>query len=162
MTVHVSVHAATDIGPDEAFRRIADYGRYAELTSTVRSVRLEQRAGEPYSVWEVDFRGGILRWTERDEVDVVARVLAFEQVDGDLERFEGRWDVAPDGSGSRVQFTAVLDMGMPSLAPIVDPVAKAALAENIGRILAGLFAGDRLDLAPNRATVGGVLAWSSS
>lgn len=149
MSIHVIVSATTDVDPDEAFRRLADYGSYAKHTSSVRSVEVVELRGELYSHWEVDFRGGVLCWTERDQVDRQRRMLAFQQTDGDLDRFDGQWDVVPDGAGSRIVFQAELDLGIPSLAPIVDPVARQALRDNIRAILAGLFAVDQLDLAPD-------------
>ena len=149
MTVHVAITARSDVDPDEAFGRLADYERYPELTSTVLDVELQRRGEELLSTWRVNFRGGVLRWTEVDQVDPVDRVLAFEQVDGDLERFVGRWAVTADGEGSRIEFTAELDLGIPSLAPIVNPVAEAALADNIRTILAGLFGS--VDLEPSGA-----------
>lgn len=156
MSITVVISASTDVHPDEAFRRLADFERYADYTATVRSVVVEERAGQPHSTWRVDFRGGILAWTERDDIDPVGRVLAFEQVDGDLERFVGRWQIEQEGSGSRLTFSAELDLGIPSLAPIVDPVARQALDSNMRTILRGLFADARLDIddvAP---------AWSSA
>jgi hypothetical protein len=151
VSIVVTVSATTDVEPDEAFRRLADYESYAEHTSTVRSVEIVQVAGEPHSVWEVDFRGGVLCWTERDHTDAAARTLRFSQTDGDLELFDGGWDVVPEAGGARVTFSAVLDLGIPSLAPIVDPVAEQALRQNICTILRGLFAGDRLDLTTGAA-----------
>lgn len=146
MSITVAISATTDADPDESFRRLADFERYADYTATVRSVVVEDRAGRPHSTWRVDFRGGILCWTERDDIDPVGRVLAFEQVDGDLERFVGRWVIEPEGLGSRLTFSAELDLGIPSLAPIVDPVARQALDANMRTILRGLFADARLDL----------------
>jgi len=146
MSITVVISASTDVQPDESFRRLADFERYADYTATVRSVVVEDRAGQPHSSWRVDFRGGILAWTERDDIDPVRRVLGFEQVDGDLERFVGRWQIDEDGTGSRLTFFAELDLGIPSLAPIVDPVARQALDSNMRTILRGLFADARLDI----------------
>ena len=154
MSITVTVSARTDVEADEAFRRLADYESYAEHTSTVRSVEVVHLAGEPHSIWEVDFRGGVLCWTERDHTDEAARTLRFSQTDGDLAVFDGGWDVVPEPEGTRVTFCAELDLGIPSLAPIVDPVAEQALRENICTILQGLFAGDRLDLATGEAPRG--------
>lgn len=140
MSVHVTVEAITAIEPAEAFRRLADYAHYPDHTATVRSVELFERDGVPYSTWRVDFRGGILCWTERDEIDADRLRLAFVQVDGDLDRFDGAWTVLPFGSGARLTFTAELDLGIPSLAPLVDPIAKDALRGNIRTIVGGLFA----------------------
>lgn len=146
MTINVAVHGLTDVTADEAFRRLADYSRYPQHTSTVHSVEVFQRAGETFSEWCVDFRGGVLRWVERDEADPVSRVLAFAQVEGDLDRFDGEWRVEPEVAGCRISFTAEMDLGIPSLAAIVDPVARQALDGNIRMILAGLFADTRMDL----------------
>lgn len=150
MSVHVFITATTPVDPDAAFARLADYERYPELTSTVLGVQLDRSGGQLRSAWRVTFRGGVLAWTEVDRVDPVARVLDFEQVDGDLDRFIGRWTVEPTVDGSRIAFTAEVDLGIPSLAPIVDPIADAALRENIRTILEGLFEG-AVDVADGRA-----------
>lgn len=155
MSIHVTVEAITTVEPAEAFRRLADYAHYPDYTATVRSVELYERDGEKYSTWRVDFRGGILCWTERDEIDADQLRLAFVQVDGDLDRFDGGWTVHPAGSGARLIFAAELDLGIPSLAPLVDPIAEAALDGNIRTILSGLF--DDVDF-----DVDGVLAAAST
>jgi len=129
------------VDADEAYRRLIDFDRYPELTSTVRSVDIERSdsADVLVSSWAVDFRGGILHWTERDSLDRVARLLSFEQIVGDLDVFAGRWHVVPDGAGCRVLFDAELDMGIPSLAAIIDPIARNALRDNVLLILSGLL-----------------------
>lgn len=145
MSIRVTVSASADVGPDEAFRRLADYESYAAHTSTVRSIEVYERGGELFSTWTVDFRGGLLCWTERDLVDPERRILAFTQVHGDLDRFDGEWTVEADDAGCRMTFAAELDLGIPSLSPIVDPVARQALHDNICTILRGLFAGCGLE-----------------
>lgn len=145
MSVSVVISAISDVAPDEAFRRLAAYERYPDQTTTVLSVDIEQRDSGSFSTWRVDFRGGVLCWTEKDEVDVSARSLTFRQVEGDLDLFEGAWLVTGVGDGSQLVFTAELDMGIPTLAPIIDPVARQALQSNIRAILRGLFSDARLD-----------------
>lgn len=140
MSVQVRIEATTAVAPDEAYRRLADYASYPAQTATVRSVELFGRDGTAYSTWRVDFRGGVLCWTERDESNAGDRTLSFSQVDGDLDRFDGGWTVRPYAEGSALVFTAELDLGIPSLAPLVDPIAKDALEANIVTILRGLFA----------------------
>jgi hypothetical protein len=155
MSVQVSVVGRVDLAPAEAYRRLADFERYPAHAETVRSVELFERDSAAYSRWRVDFRGGVLCWTERDDADPVNLRLDFEQVDGDLDRFVGGWSVDADGSGSRLVFTAELDLGIPSLAPLVDPIAREALRGNIRSILSGLFADVRL-------TVDGAMASTSA
>jgi hypothetical protein len=88
------------------------------------------------------FRDGILRWTEQDHFDPAARTIRFQQTEGDVEVFQGDWQIEPSGTGSRVTFNADLDLGIPSLSAFLNPVAADALRENITAILTGLFGGD--------------------
>jgi ribosome-associated toxin RatA of RatAB toxin-antitoxin module len=137
----VAVTAAVPgAAPDEVFEAVADFGSYAAHTDTVREVVVRPAAdGGVESAWEVNFRSGVLAWTERDTVDTGARRIDFEQVDGDFVLFTGTWAVEPDGEGSVVRFTASFDLGMPSLAPMIDPIAVRTLVDNVQAILSGLL-----------------------
>ena len=133
--------------PDEVFAAVADFASYAEHTDTVRGVVVTPLDdGGAESAWEVNFRNGVLTWTERDLVDPRARRIDFEQVDGDFVLFTGTWAVEPDGDGSTVRFTASFDLGMPSLAAMIDPIAVRTLVDNVQAILSGLL-GPRVTFA---------------
>lgn len=127
--------------PAGAYHRISDFARYPELTDAVREVVLHppEPDGSLVSEWTVRFRNGLLRWTERDTFDPVSLAIDFQQLAGDFATFDGTWRFAPDGPGCRVTFTARFDLGIPSLAEILDPVASSALRTNIGLILRGLL-----------------------
>ena len=137
----VAVTAAVPgAGPDAVFSTVADFASYAQHTDAVRQVVVTSvDGGAVESAWEVNFRNGVLAWTERDVVDPGARRIDFEQVDGDFVVFTGAWAVEPDGDGAIVRFSASFDLGMPSLAPMIDPIATRALAESVQSILAGLL-----------------------
>lgn len=125
---------------DEVFAAVADFAAYPRHTDAVREVVVSPAPdGAVESAWEVNFRSGVLAWTERDVVDAGARTIAFEQVDGDFAVFTGCWAVDPGAVGSRVRFEASFDLGMPSLAPMIDPIAERTLSDNIRAILSGLL-----------------------
>lgn len=122
------------------FERISDFPRYADYTDAVREVRVDRTDGELVSsTWSVNFRNGVLCWSERDRIDVEGRHIAFEQITGDFDRFDGSWQVAQTGEDVTVIFVAEFDLGMPSLATIIDPIAERALRENMEAILRGLL-----------------------
>jgi ribosome-associated toxin RatA of RatAB toxin-antitoxin module len=126
--------------PDAVFSAVADFASYAAYTDTVRQVVVTPSDdGALESAWEVNFRNGVLAWTERDVVDPTGRRIDFEQVDGDFVLFTGTWAVEPDGDGATVRFTASFDLGMPSLAPMIDPIAVRTLVDNVHAILTGLL-----------------------
>ena len=131
---------APDVDPDTAYGLVADFARYPEVCKTVLGVRVEQLgAGRARSTWEVEFRDGVMEWTEEDRFDDAARTIEFEQLDGDFERFTGRWVVRPAGEGSTVEFAAEIDLGFPSLGNLLEPIAERSLRENVGVILRSLL-----------------------
>jgi ribosome-associated toxin RatA of RatAB toxin-antitoxin module len=127
--------------PAETYTRIGDFARYAELTDTVHKVVVHPAGpdGSLVSEWTVQFRNGLLCWTERDWFDPTALTIGFDQLTGDFASFAGTWSVQRAGSGSRIDFDARFDLGIPTLAAILDPIAESALRTNIAVILRGLL-----------------------
>jgi ribosome-associated toxin RatA of RatAB toxin-antitoxin module len=156
MTCHVRIEAIVPDGDaTHVFDRVQDYERYTDYTDTVRSVtvtpdgadginRTDRTDGTDTveSAWEVHFRSGLLRWTERDVMDPVARRITFDQLTGDFASFAGTWDITQAGTDVSVLFTCEFDLGIPSLEPIINPVAMRALDESMGLILRGLLGED--------------------
>lgn len=151
MTCHVRIEAIVPDGDaTHVFDRVQDYERYTEYTDTVRSVTVTPGgAGTVESAWEVHFRSGLLRWTERDLMDPVARRITFDQLTGDFASFAGTWDITQAGTDVSVLFTCEFDLGIPSLEPIINPVAMRALDESMGLILRGLL-GEGIRLTGSR------------
>ena len=138
--VRINLHAH-DLAPAEAYRRLSDFARYPDMTDTVRQVVVEEPAadGSVVSTWTVKFRSGLLNWTERDVLDPVERTITFTQLRGDFHTFEGDWRLsAAEPGGTEITFDATFDLGMASLEAILDPIAEAALRENILVIVQGL------------------------
>jgi ribosome-associated toxin RatA of RatAB toxin-antitoxin module len=134
-TVAVTARAPR-LTPDDAFTRISDMGRYPDVCPEVRTVELgKDPEGHATSTWSVEFRDGILEWTERDVIDHEDRSLTFELVDGDLDHFAGQWRVSETEGATVVTFSAELDLGMASLAEIVDPMAQRSLEDSLATIL---------------------------
>ncbi len=136
------------VEPREALRRVADYRRWPAASEAVRSVDVEVEAdGVSTSTWEVTFRGGLMRWTERDWLDLERMQHRFALVEGDPHDFDGAWTAAPQAGGCRLELVAEFDLGMPSLRHLLDPIAIEALEDAIADVLHALFDGRvRLDL----------------
>lgn len=134
----------------ETYDILCDFQRYPDFTPEVRSVIIDHHDGHQHSTWETTFRGGLLRWRERDSFDPASGTIGFVQTEGDIEHFSGWWKINGENGGSSVRFWAQFDMGVPALANIIDPIAEQALRENILAILQGLF-GPRVALAQEQA-----------
>ncbi|MFI7529908.1 SRPBCC family protein [Nocardia salmonicida] len=141
----VSIEVRTHrVEPSAAFGKIVDLASYSEHADVVKEISVEvDSSGAQLSHWSVWFRNGLLQWTERDVVDTSALTLEFEQVTGDLALFSGGWRVDPIGAQQvRIRFDAEIDLGIPSLAELLDPLALRALTTNTRKILEGLFGPD--------------------
>ena len=125
--------------PDDAFAAVSDLERFPELAPDVREVNASEVDGRRQSAWKVKFRGGMLEWTEQDELDPATRTLTFRQLHGDFKEFFGEWRVEPRDSGSAVGFNASFDLGIPALRAVLEPIAAKSLHTNMTAVLRGLF-----------------------
>jgi ribosome-associated toxin RatA of RatAB toxin-antitoxin module len=154
LRLHVPHKPASDV-----YQTLADFERYPELSDAVRSVAVTEVSGNlTVSHWEVTFRAGLLRWTEEDTFDPGALSITFRQLEGDAAVFDGSWQCVDAAQGSEIVFAARLDMGIPSLADALEPIAVRTLIDNIVSIVRGLFGSAELitsDMAvPASAPVG--------
>ena len=123
----------------EVFAALADFERYPILCEAVQDVAVtEVSENLTVSRWEVTFRAGLLRWTEEDTFDPGALSITFRQLEGDVAVFDGSWKCIDAASGSEIVFSARLDMGIPSLADALEPIAVRTLTGNIVSIVRGL------------------------
>ena len=134
LRLHVPGQPASDV-----YRTLADFERYPELSDAVRSVAVTSvPENRTVSQWEVTFRAGLLRWTEEDTFDPGALRITFRQLEGDDAVSDGSWQCTDAAPGSEIIFSAWLDMGIPSLADALEPIAARTLTDNIVSIVRGL------------------------
>jgi ribosome-associated toxin RatA of RatAB toxin-antitoxin module len=136
------VTSIPDLDAGSAYAVLSDFRSYPANSPSVRSVEVDGAGDNVVSTWEVDFRDGVLRWTEEDVFDPERGEIRFCQIGGDIPHFVGSWTVTAADVGSRVTFEATFDLGIPTLATIVEPIAASALLENIASIVHGLFGAD--------------------
>jgi uncharacterized membrane protein len=123
----------------DVYATLADFERYPILCEAVQSVAVtEVSENLTVSDWEVTFRAGLLRWSEEDAFDPGTLTITFRQLDGDIAVFDGSWRCVDAAPGSEVLFSARLDMGIPSLADALEPIAARTLIDNIVSIVRGL------------------------
>ncbi len=138
-TVRLRLHVPHK-SANEAYATLADFERYPELSDAVRYVAVtEVSENRTVSQWEVTFRAGLLCWTEEDTFDPGALSITFRQLEGDIAVFHGSWECLDAAPGSEIVFSARLDMGIPSLADALEPIAMRTLIDNIVSIVRGLF-----------------------
>jgi len=125
-----------------ALALVTDYRRWPAASAAVRSVEVEPiGASASVSKWEVSFRGGLMRWTERDVLCADALEQRFSLVEGDPQDFTGSWTASAREGGCTLRLAGEFDLGMPSLRHVLDPIAIEALEDAITDVLESLFSG---------------------
>lgn len=137
----VEAYAIVPTTPAEVvFDGIRRFERYPDLARHVQTTAvLESGDATGRSSWELHFRSGLLRWTERERFAPGELRLEFEQIEGDFERFAGRWQLQPSDPGTRVYFRAEFDFGIPSMEGILDPIAERVIRETVHAVVVGMF-----------------------
>jgi len=139
------------------YATLADFERYPMLCEAVQKVAITERSENlTVSRWDVTFRAGLLCWTEEDTFDPGALTITFRQLEGDLDVFDGSWQCVDAAQGSEVLFSARLDMGIPSLADALEPIAVRTLIGNIVSIVRGLVGSAELVASDMEIPVGSV------
>jgi ribosome-associated toxin RatA of RatAB toxin-antitoxin module len=137
-TVQLRLHAPDKAAAD-VFETLADFGSYPKLCDAVQAVVVTEVSEHvTISQWEVTFRAGLLRWTEEDQFDRDALTISFRQLEGDVAVFDGTWQCVDVPTGCEITFCARLDMGIPSLADALEPIAVRTLIDNTVSIVIGL------------------------
>lgn len=139
----------------DVFDQITRFDRYPELAPHVQSTTVHEAYPAPdgSSSWELHFRSGLLRWTERERFLRDELRLTFEQTEGDFDSFTGTWVLTQDGADTALSFEADFDFGIPSLEGILDPIAERVIKETVAWTLVGMFADvvldDQVELTPS-------------
>jgi len=150
LRLHVPDKPASDV-----YATLADFERYPTLCDAVQKVTVTERSeNRTVSQWEVTFRAGLLRWTEEDTFDPGALTITFRQLEGDVAVFDGSWQCVDAARGSEILFSADLDLGIPSLADALEPIAARTLIANIISIVRGLVGSAELIASDTEIPVG--------
>jgi ribosome-associated toxin RatA of RatAB toxin-antitoxin module len=150
LRLHVPSTSASDV-----YATLADFERYPLLCEAVQNVAVtEVSEHRAVSQWEVTFRTGLLCWTEEDTFDRGALTITFRQLEGDIAVFDGSWQCVDAAQGSEVLFSAQLDLGIPSLADALEPIAARTLIANIISIVRGLVGSAELVASDMEVPVG--------
>ncbi|MGH2907076.1 MAG: type II toxin-antitoxin system RatA family toxin [Solirubrobacterales bacterium] len=119
---------------------VTDIERMPEMVESVVSAEvLDGDLTHRTCRWAVTIQGAILQWTETELLDADSFHVRFEQRDGDLDVLLGEWMLTPvDPQLTTVRIRFEFEIGIPLLAPMLDPVAEQAFTRNCEDMLRGI------------------------
>ena len=136
---YVEVQKLIRANPEAVFAVLSDMESFPRFMENVNSVEVVRREGNTTdSQWHVTLQGAPFRWLERDTFLPEEGRISYQQISGDLRRFEGEWRLVPSDGGTSVTLTTDFEFGMPMIATLFNPVAKLILRRNAEQMLDAL------------------------
>jgi ribosome-associated toxin RatA of RatAB toxin-antitoxin module len=136
----IKVTEILDAPIKDVWELICDLDSYPRIMDPVRSIKILSK-GKDWTLvgWEVELKGSILRWTEREDRYPQNYRVVYEQVDGDLEMLQGHWELREiDGNRTEATLEIEFEIGIPMLRDMLNPIAERALRENARIMLRSL------------------------
>jgi coenzyme Q-binding protein COQ10 len=123
----------------QLYEILKDMEKYPEFMKDLKSVTvLERNENTTLTAWETVLVGRTIKWVEKDIFDDGNQHIRYQQVSGDLQKFEGEWILTEADGGTKVTLTVDFEFGIPMVAGLLNPVAKLMIKENSENMLAAL------------------------
>ena len=117
--------------------KVEDFPKY--MPNVKQCVVLEKRARVSLTSWVVDVDGIPFSWKEKAEFDFDNFTVRFQAIEGDLEVFEGQWQLADHPSGgTEVTVDVRVRLGIPMVAKLIGSVVAEKLKKNFELMLSAM------------------------
>ncbi len=128
-----------DAPPEECYRIASDMERFPDFMANVLDIEVLE-GGDDWTItrWDAKFQGKAITWKERDDFDDENLTIAYEQTEGDLKVFRGRWTFEPEDGGCRIRLTVEASLGVPMLESALEPLVRKVVRDNCDSMLAGI------------------------
>ena len=132
---------------EEVWHALLDCTSFPSYMDDVSEVEiLDDSGARRVTRWAVLLNDSELEWTEQDIIDHGRYRLEFHQIEGDLARFEGQWQLTAQGATTLVELRVTFDIGIPMMADMLNPVAARALEKHSRAIIEYLNGRAKSDL----------------
>lgn len=108
--------------------------RFPDLSDDITAVTVDGIL----SHWEVSFRGGPVRWTQRDRVQPLGLRNDFEQVEGDFAALSGFWAIELRDRHCALRYELEHRTSVAHLAGAVDPMIRRVLLRSMCAVVEGI------------------------
>ena len=138
-TYKIAMSRHLDRPAAEAFEIVEDLERFPEFMPNVNSLTLLEVDGDrKVAAWETTIDDAPLDWVEEGIYDRQNMIVRFRSLEGVFDRFDGFWQVTPEGEGSRVTFELLYEIGLPEIEEIVGPLLRERMIENAESMLTAI------------------------
>ncbi|MCL5037308.1 MAG: SRPBCC family protein [Chloroflexi bacterium] len=125
--------------PEKVYNLAKKMEDFPNYMPDVKEVSLIEKC-KNYTVtnWVTEVEGTAITWKEKEIFDDVNFIIDYKLLEGDLEKFEGKWKFEPFEGGTRVTLNVDYDFGVPAIEEVMGPTLKKKLEENCKMMLSSL------------------------
>ena len=120
---------------------------FSEFMENVKEVKiLKRHLNYQISSWKINVDGVELNWVEEERLSLEKGEMAFRLIQGDFERFEGKWLFSPIKNRKIktpqnqifLQLVIDYDLGLGSFEELIGEVFLQQLEKNTQNLLSGM------------------------
>lgn len=124
---------------EKVYAFIKDMEQYPRFMENLISVKvLERTPNTTITEWKSKVDGLEINWKELDCFDPDNFHIAYQQLEGDLKRFDGEWSLFQENEYVNVKLIVNFDFGIPMLAAMMNPILKRKIYHNSMEMLSGI------------------------
>ena len=138
---YVETSIVIDAPAQRVYELAKEQERFPQFMPDVESVSvLERHPTHILTRWKTLVEEAPIEWIEEDRFNDEALRIDYKLLEGDLDKFEGAWTFAENGSSTHVVLGVDYDFGVPTLAELIGPTLQKKVKENSEMMLAALKA----------------------
>lgn len=122
--------------PNDAYQVAKDMEQYPKFMENVKEVKVqEQKDNTTVTRWVTNVDGRVIKWREKDIFDDENMQITYQQIDGDLKKFEGAWTFNKTDLGTEIKLTVDFELGIPMIGGLINPILKKKTRSNCEAML---------------------------
>src|SRR3989338_1195357 len=130
-TIQINLHRTISAKPWQVFRKILNLHDFPKFMPNVKEARiLERNAHTVKARCSVVVDEIPIQWVEEQTFDRRNFTVFFRALEGDLERFDGKWVLKHHPLGTQVEIEAVAKIGIPVIEQLISPIFEEKIAKN--------------------------------
>lgn len=133
---YVEVTSFINASPETVYPILKDMEKYPSFMPDLLKVEvMENNPPVTITQWITNVDGRKLSWIERDEFNDATMTIKYQQLSGDLKKFEGDWSLKKVDQGVEIKLTVDFEFGIPMIAGLLNPILKKKVRQNSENML---------------------------
>lgn len=112
----INISTITAKSPMAIYGILKEIDKFPQFMDDVKEVEVLQKISNDKVVtrWRTDIDGTPVEWVEADTYDDKKKSLTFKMLEGDFEKYEGKWLLTSLERGTKINLCSYLKWGVPN------------------------------------------------